>query len=263
MVSIQEYRFAESLEEAAELLAQNRRNAILGGGMWLRLGKKSIHTAIDLSRLHLDAVEVTEDEIRIGAMTTLRQIETDPVLQSEFGGAVSECVRSIVGVQFRNSATAGASVYGRYGFSDLITALLALDAEVELHRAGRMRLEDFLQTPPERDILTHIDLPRDGRRAAFASLRRTKTDFAIVNLCLSEGADSSFAVSVGARPNVAVRCPAAERLLKTGDLAAAEKAVMELNYGSNMRGSAGYRAEMAAVLLRRAYAALREVDACR
>lgn len=256
MASIQKYCFAESLEEAAQLLEKSPRNVILAGSMWLRLGNKSIATAVDLSRLDLNRIEVTDGEITIGAMTTLRQLETDPCLRGEFGGVVSACVGNIVGVQFRNQATAGASVYGRYGFSDLITALLALDAEVTLYRSGRMPLQDFLNRPPKRDILTHIHLRRDGRRAVYRSIRRTQTDFAMLNLCLSADAEGGYAVSVGARPNVAVRCAEAERLLRAGDAEAAEKAVSGLKYGSNMRASAQYRSDMAAVLLRRALAAL-------
>ena len=36
-------------------------------------------------------------------------------------GAVREAVRHIVGVQFRNCATVGGSIYGRFGFSDVLT----------------------------------------------------------------------------------------------------------------------------------------------
>ena len=42
MFSIQEYRFAESLDEALALLDASRRNCVIGGGMWLRLGHKAI-----------------------------------------------------------------------------------------------------------------------------------------------------------------------------------------------------------------------------
>ena len=62
MFSIQEYRFAESLDEALALLDASKRNRVIGGGMWLRLGRLSIKTAIDLSRLDLGGVRETEDE---------------------------------------------------------------------------------------------------------------------------------------------------------------------------------------------------------
>jgi len=142
MYTAQAYHFAESLDDAAALLAKSKENVILGGGMWLRTSNRSIQTLIDISRLGLDRIEETEEEVIIGAMVTLRGVETAACLQELFGGILSKCVSSIVGVQFRNMATIGANVYGRFGFSHIITALLALDTEVELHRAGRMPLED-------------------------------------------------------------------------------------------------------------------------
>ena len=36
-------------------------------------------------------------------------------------------LRHIVGVQFRNCATIGGSIWGRYGFSDVLTMFLAMD----------------------------------------------------------------------------------------------------------------------------------------
>ena len=45
MITIQKYVRAQSLEEAWQL-NQNRRNRILGGMLWLRLGKGTVNTAI-------------------------------------------------------------------------------------------------------------------------------------------------------------------------------------------------------------------------
>ena len=260
MYSIQEYRFAESLDEALALLDASRKNRILGGGMWLRLGNLSIGTGIDLSRLGLDGVRETDEEIVIGAMATLRDVETAPCLRSLFDGVLPASVASIVGVQFRNMATVGASVYSRYGFSDLLTALLALDARVELHRAGSVALEDFLKNPPEkRDILTAVRIRKDGRRAAYQTFRRTQTDFGVLNVCLSRSPEGEYRLSVGARPRRAARCPEAESLLAAGDpIAAARAAAEHLDYGSNMRGSAEYRRNLAEVLTLRAWEALKE-----
>ena len=260
MYSIQEYRFAESLDEALALLDASRKNHILGGGMWLRLGNLSIKTGIDLSRLGLDGVRETEEEIVIGAMATLRDVEIAPCLRALFDGVLPASVASIVGVQFRNMATVGASVYSRYGFSDILTALLALDARVELYRAGSMALEDFLRNPPEkRDVLTAVRIRKDGRRAAYQTFRRTQTDFGVLNVCVSRSPEGEYCVSVGARPHRAARCPEAENMLAAGDGAAAARAAAEkLDYGSNMRASAEYRRNLAEVLTLRAWEALKE-----
>ena len=60
-------------------------------------------------------------------MVTLRDLELDPGLNSYTDGAARESVRHIVGVQFRNLATVGGSIYGRYGFSDVLTMFLTME----------------------------------------------------------------------------------------------------------------------------------------
>ena len=74
MITIQKYIRAQSLEEAWQL-NQNKRNRVLGGMLWLRLGRGSVNTAIDLCDLGLNTIEETEEQFSIGAMATLRDIE--------------------------------------------------------------------------------------------------------------------------------------------------------------------------------------------
>lgn len=252
MYSIQEYHLAQSLEEAAQLLAKSRRNRIIGGGMWMRLGNLRIGTAIDLSRLGLDTVREENDVLVMGAMVSLRQLETDPLVQKACGGVLSRCVRDIVGTQFRSTATVGGSVFGRYGFSDLDCTLLALDARVVLYRGGEVPLESFMKQVPARDIITEVRIPIRGKKAVFQSLRQTRTDFPVLNLCLCRGADGKYALAIGARPGRALRCREAEACIERGELENVKRAVRNLPYGSNMRGSAAYRRAMADVLVRRA-----------
>ena len=140
---IREYKRAESLEEAWQL-NQKKSNRVLGGMVWLKMGKMQIGTAIDLSSLGLDTIEETGEEFRIGCMVTLRDLELDPGLNSYTDGAARESVRHIVGVQFRNLATVGGSIYGRYGFSDVLTMFLTMDSYVELYKGGIVSMADFV-----------------------------------------------------------------------------------------------------------------------
>ena len=87
MITIQKYVRAQSLEEAYTL-NQTRSNRIVGGMLWLKLGRGRVGTAIDLSGLGLDTVEETESEFSIGAMATLRQLELHEGLNAFTGGAV-------------------------------------------------------------------------------------------------------------------------------------------------------------------------------
>lgn len=255
LYTIQEYRFAKSIEEAAGLLQKGRTNRVLAGGTWLRMGNEAIGTAIDLGRLGLDTVTENEETVTIGAAVTLRTLETSPVLQGLFGGVLPQCVAPIVGVQFRNLATVGAGVYSKYGFSDLLTALLALESQVELAQGGRLPLEEFLQSPPAPgDLLVNLHIRKDGRTAAFCTQRRTHTDFAVLSVCAARTPAGEYTVSVGARPAVARRSPAAAEAMKAGGAESAGRAAAsELPFGTNQRGSAEYRKILCEVLTTRAF----------
>ncbi len=114
--------------EAYELVQKNRNNKIVGGGIWMRLGSRRVATAIDLSACGLDQIEETATEFRIGAMCTLRQLERHVGLNALVNNVFEFAVHDIVGVQLRNTATVGGSIYGRFGFSDVLSAFLALDS---------------------------------------------------------------------------------------------------------------------------------------
>lgn len=143
LLTITDYVKAKTLEEAYEL-NQARNSRVMGGMMWMRLGNARVKTVIDLSELGLDQIEETDHVFKIGAMCTLRQLELHQGLREMYGNGIAECVRHIVGVQFRNQATVGGSIYGRFGFSDVLTALLALDTFVELYNGGIIRLSEFV-----------------------------------------------------------------------------------------------------------------------
>lgn len=122
IITFQKYVRPQSLEEAWEL-NQKKRHRIVAGMMWLKMGKHSFGTAIDLCDLGLGEIEETENEFRIGAMVTLRQMEKHPGLAAYSCGAVEAAFKDIVGVQFRNGATLGGSLWRRMGF---LTSLLYL-----------------------------------------------------------------------------------------------------------------------------------------
>ena len=193
---------AESLEQAYEL-NQKKRNCIIGGMLWLKMGNRMVPTAIDLSNLGLNTIEENEEEFSIGCMTTLRQLEQHEGLNSYTNGAVSESVRSIVGVQFRNLATIGGSIFGRFGFSDVLTCFLALDTEVELYKGGIISLEEFAKMERDNDILVRVIVKKTPGKGSYQSHRNTKTDFPVLAVAADRYGDE-LKVAVGARPMKAV-----------------------------------------------------------
>lgn len=245
------YVKAETLEQAWEL-NQKRANAILGGGCWMRLGIRRYHTLIDLSALDLDRIEEQKNEVALGAMVTLRQLETSPILRGSFGDLFTRCTGHIVGVQFRNCATLGGSVAARFGFSDILTALLALDCRVELAKAGEMPLAQYVGLERDRDVLVRVYIKKNGTRAAYQSVRNSATDLPTLTCALSERGGVYRAV-IGARP-------ALPRVLESTSLDELLMQAEELPYGGNLRGSADYRRHLASVLLKRTWKEL-EVQA--
>ena len=139
MLTIKNYLRPKTPQEAYDLV-QKRSNVILGGMLWLKMQNRRVDTAIDLQDLGLSYIRREEDGVHIGAMTSLRALETSSILNDLSRGAAAAAVQPIVGVQFRNCATVGGSLYGRFGFSDVLTLFLAWDAQVVLYGAGRMPL---------------------------------------------------------------------------------------------------------------------------
>lgn len=184
--------------EAYELLQKNRNNKIVGGGIWMRLGSRRVATAIDLSACGLDQIEETETEFRIGAMCTLRQLERHVELNALVNNVFEFAVHDIVGVQLRNTATVGGSIYGRFGFSDVLSAFLALDSYVELTGAGRVPLAEFVDMGYVRDVIERVVVVKHDYRASYEAVRKAATDFPSLNVTAAWW-DGSWHVTVGAR----------------------------------------------------------------
>jgi CO/xanthine dehydrogenase FAD-binding subunit len=255
MIEIVNHVKVGSLQEAYEL-NQKKNNVILGGMLWLKMQNRRVDTAIDLCELGLDTIEETADMYRIGAMVTLRQLELHPGLNQLTQGAVRDCVRSIVGVQFRNLATVGGSLFGRFGFSDVLTFFMAAGAKVELYHAGIVTVEEFAAMPYDRDILVRVLLPKKEQQIAYRSQRNTRTDFPVLTCCVSYAADD-VRCCIGARPMRAVCLRDEEGILKDGVTHESAKAFGDyvcktVKTGSNMRAGAEYRSTIAGVLTKRA-----------
>ena len=255
MLKIKSYVKVNSIEEAYEL-NQKKTAIVLGGMVWLKMGNRNISTAIDLSGLGLAGIQETDEEFVIGCMTTLRELETDKRLNEYTQGAVRESVRHIVGVQFRNCATVGGSIWGRYGFSDVLTMFLGMDTWVELHNAGKIPLTEFVDRKKDNDILVNIIVKKQPLRVCYMSQRNTKTDFPVLT-CAAAKTEAGYRFSIGARPGKAVLFELADADIQAADVESmaenAAKCVKEqVETGSNTRGSAEYRKHLAGVLVRRA-----------
>ena len=266
-----QYVRAQSLDEAYELY-QKKPNFVLGGMLWLKMKNKTLGTAIDLCDLGLDQIDEDENEFRIGAYATLRQIETHEALNAYTHGAIAESVRHIVGVQFRNVATVGGSIWGRFGFSDVMTIFRALGAKVQLHKAGIMDLDEFAALPrTTRDVLVSVIVPKNAKGVVYLSQRNQSTDFPVLT-CAVANRSGRYVAVIGASPYMAEPVWDEEGILdcladaKTDGNAAltdnsetnakidkfSEYVAEHIRFGSNIRAGAEYREMICRVLTRRA-----------
>lgn len=255
MVTIQKYVKAQSLEEAWKL-NQGKKNRILGGMLWMRLGNGTISTAIDLCDLGLDTIEETDEEFSIGARVTLRELEQHVGLNTYTHDAVKNAVKDIVGVQFRNMATIGGSIWGRFGFSDVLTVFLAMDSYVELYKGGIIPLKEYAKMPYDRDILVRLIVKKEKAAFDYQSVRNSQTDFPVLT-CAAAKTEAGYRFSIGARPGKAVLFELADADIQAADVEnmaenAAKCVKEQVETGSNTRGSAEYRKHLAGVLVRRA-----------
>ena len=262
MITIQKYVRAQSLEEAYQL-NQNTRNRVIGGMLWVKMGNGSVNTAIDLCDLGLNRIEETEEEFSIGASVTLRQIEMHEGLNAYACGAVKRAVKDIVGVQFRNMATVGGSLWGRFGFSDVLTVFLAMDSYVELYKGGVVPLSQFAQMGYERDILVRLIVKKTPGRFAYQAMRIQRTDFPVLACAVSE-MNGQYRAVIGARPGRAMVVRDEKGLLSGGVTQESAKAFAEYVADrtptqSNVRGSAAYRTQLVRVLTERAALEMTEV----
>lgn len=248
MYTVRSYVRPESLNEAITELRSGKHNRVVGGGVFLKMQHRAIGKLISLDGLGLDQITETEDSVHIGGAVSLREIETNPIILEHFP-ALSYAVSQIVGVQMRNLAQIGASVFSRYGFSDIIPCLVATGAKLRLAHAGEFSVEAFLTMDRDWDILYEIIIPK-GVTLSYDNLRQTNGDFSSLNLAIGKSSDQ-VRIVYGARPMGAFLAEQASAAAGQGKTLeqVTQLVKQEVPFGTNLRASAKYRRHLAGVLL--------------
>lgn len=252
-----------SVEEAYRILNADKNAVVIAGGAWIKLTLKDIQNAVLLDDLGLDAIAVDGKTVEIGALATLATVAADPTLSGLYGGMLAKACRHVMGINVQNVATIGGTVMGGYAFSDVLTALLAADATLRFFKHEPMKLADYLVRKTNfRDVLVAVSIPVRKGRGTFRKIARTRLDFAILNLAVTN-VNGLYLIAVGARPGVArLAVAAADRLNEINPVSVfdLEKAVgdalAELDFGTNGRASEDYRRALAKAHL---FRALKEV----
>ena len=274
-----DYHAPDTLDEALSLLDRYGEDAtLIAGGTALVLFMKQRlvqpEHLVSLGRVReLSGIFRSNGDIRLGAMTTHRDVETSPLV-AEAAPLLAKTYGHVATPRIRNVATVGGGLVHADPNLDPPPGLIALGARVTLASSSGERaipIEDLFLDYYETslmpgEIVTRVDVPLPGPNTggAFAKfLPRTADDYATVlasaTITLSEDGTTCREVriglgSVGVTP---IRATGAEEVLRgrepSPDLIrrAAEAVEPQVDPLDDFRGSAGYKTRMAVVFTRR------------
>lgn len=265
----------DSLDDALAVLAR--------GPVTVAAGCTDLFPATEAQTLPGDVLDITAvdalrgvsedaDGWRIGATTTWSELCAAP-LPPAFD-ALKQAAREVGSVQIQNAGSVAGNLCNASPAADGVPPLLVLDATVTLRSARggtrRLGLDAFLtgarrtaRAPDE--LLTAIHVPLAAGAGSSRFLKLGARRYLVISIAMvavrvveSGGLVEDIALAVGACSPVATRLHAQEarlRGLPVGALAGAVDPALiaaALTPIADMRADAGYRAEAAAELIRRA-----------
>jgi carbon-monoxide dehydrogenase medium subunit len=255
-----DYHKPRSLSEAADLLSAHPEARLLAGGMTLlptlkqRLATPS--DLIDLSGMpDLVGIEVTDSEIRIGAMTTHAAVAHSPEIAAKLP-ALAALAEGIGDPQVRHRGTIGGSISNADPAADYPAAILGLGATVITDRreiAGDDFFTAMFETALEPgEIVRQVRFPIP-LAAGYAKFPNPASRYAVVGALVTRTASGVRVAITGAGPSV-FRVPEMEAALAasfTPD-AVAGISVPADDLNTDPQASAEYRAHLIGVMVARA-----------
>jgi carbon-monoxide dehydrogenase medium subunit len=262
--------------------------AWLAGGTELlqvmKMGLAQFGTLIDIKAIgDLRGLDRTEDgAVRIGALTTHRELERSDVIAGELPGLAALEAR-VANVRVRNTGTIGGNLAFAEPHSDPATFFLACGATVRLVSARgerTMGVGEFVQGPLSTardsdellmDITVPARAPATGRAYDKIAFFERPAASVAVRLSVVDGAIGEATVAVGSLTEVPTLVPEASGAFRgtearpealAGAVAASVDAFRGLDVIADLNGSADYKRHLAGILLgRAAYGALLEATA--
>ena len=225
-----------TLEEAASALSDHEvAGEIIAGGTDVLVQIKEEKLAVDrlVTLSKIPGLRMIHDDgqwINIGAMTTIRELETSDVIRKSVP-VLFDAVKRLGSVQIRNVATVGGNICNAAPSADTIPALLALKAEVTYWSSNEMKtrkLREFFVGPGETvlkrgDILTSIRFEKPHPRSAGAYLkfsRRRGMDLPLLGIAVQLQMDEArsccedVTIALGVAAPTPIRVGGAEETLK-------------------------------------------------
>lgn len=266
-----------SLSEALELMSTlEGARPIAGGTDLLPLMREEgcdVSHLVDVGGLEeLSYVRGCGDRILVGAATTHSQLLRSDLIR-EGAPALWDAVSELASPQIRSRSTIGGNVCNASPAADTAPPLLVHDAEVTIHSRERVRtisIQDLfagvkVNSLEPGELLTGIMLEASPESAASAFNRITRRrgfTLSVVNAAAYLEMDGEVCrdarVAVGCVAETPIRLPELEKLLRgreideelLGEASGVCRSLVKPI--DDVRGSAGYRCGMSAVLVRRA-----------
>jgi carbon-monoxide dehydrogenase medium subunit len=274
------YERPETIGEAVAGLRANDARALAGGTdlvPQLREGRRRAARIVDLKYIpQMTAIALLPDGgVSIGAAATAAAVARHPVIAAGYP-AVAESALLIGGVQVQNRASLGGNICNAAPSADGVPALICHGAQALIAGPAGTRevaVEAIFAGPGRTileagEIMVAIRLPPVLPGAAGAYRRftpRREMDIAVagagawLRLC-ADGTIAEARLALASVAPTPIRAPSAERKLvgerPSGALfeEAGRLAAQDAHPISDMRGSAGYRGTLVAVLMARALA---------
>jgi len=273
-----DYFEPQRVEEVCELLSEKEGSRVIAGGQSLMvLIKQRLFFPSALISLNsirsLKYINYNEKEgIKIGAMTTHREIEQNPFVKEKFP-VLSQAISKIGSVHIRNVGTLVGSVCHADPSGDAAPSLIVLGAKVKtksLKEGDRIiPIEDFfkgyLETVLKEDeVVTEIEIPNPPSQSYGVYLKHairsgdTPVIGVAVLLTLNKDICEDAKIALSGAGSTPLRARNAEEVLKGRriDLNVAEesgkKASEESNPITDINGSEEYKRDMIRVFTRNA-----------
>jgi aerobic carbon-monoxide dehydrogenase medium subunit len=259
-----EYHSAQSVADAAKLLASKSEAKLLAGGhtliptMKLRLAAPK--ALVDLSRVaELKGIDRKGNALVVGAMTTHAEMADSSVVKSSIPG-LAALAGGIGDPHVRHRGTMGGSIANNDPAADYPAALLALGAAIGTNKreikADAFFTGLFSTALQEGEIITRISFPIPGK-FAYAKFANPASRYALVGVAVAQTGGAARVAVTGAGNNGVFRHAAMEAALgKDWSAAALNGIATNANQMvSDIHGDAAYRAHLVGVMARRAVAA--------
>ncbi len=257
------YQRPGTVEDAAQALSNASDGTLMGGGMTLlptlkqRLANPS--DVIDLSGVSgLSGISEDGGAVVIGAMTTHAEVASNAAVNAKIP-ALAVLAETIGDPQVRNRGTIGGSIANNDPAADYPAALVGLGATVRTNKR-EIAADDFFTGLFETalgddEIITAVSFPVPDK-AGYAKFPNPASRYAIVGVMASTGPAGTRVAVTGAGPCV-FRATEMEAALGGGFSADAlsDASVSADGLNSDIHASAEYRANLVAVMARRAVAA--------